>query len=330
MATAVTGQGPAMDPSNITATHPFTCNTCQVAFRGSEAQREHMRSDWHRYNLKRRVASLPPASAETFSKLVLSKQASQMEAARKATFEQSCAACQKVYKSENAFQEHMSTQRHRQKEALYRKIHGDETNSVATGAISTGTFSLGETASVTDDVAKVTAEMKRATVEDKEEGKEDHENEQMEDAKPLDPDFPLTHCLFCNAPSDDLALNHDHMSRVHGMFVPEKQYLVDPAGLIKYLYAKITENFECLYCHKLKYSAPAIQTHMRDKGHCMIAFDTEEEMLEVGQFYDFSSTYSDDEDADGDEEIVDAEDNDQEGWETDGDDESDDEAPRQN
>ncbi|KAL9626502.1 MAG: hypothetical protein Q9164_007867, partial [Protoblastenia rupestris] len=32
---------------------------------------------------------------------------------------------------------------------------------------------------------------------------------------------------------------------------------------------------------------------MRDKGHCMIAFETEEEMIEVGQFYDFSSTYSD-------------------------------------
>lgn len=46
MATAVSGAGPAMDPNNITATHPFTCNTCQVAFRGSDAQREHMRSDW--------------------------------------------------------------------------------------------------------------------------------------------------------------------------------------------------------------------------------------------------------------------------------------------
>lgn len=279
-----------------------------------------------RYNLKRRVASLPPASAETFSKLVLSKQASQMEAARKATFEQSCAACQKVYKSENAFQEHLYTQRHKQKEAAYRKAHADETNSVVTGAMSTGTFSLGETASLADDVSKVTADMKRATVEDKE---EDEENEEMKEAEPaVDPDYPLTHCLFCNAPSDDMILNHDHMSRVHGMFVPEKQYLVDPQGLVKYLYAKINENFECLYCHKLKYSAPAIKTHMRDKGHCMIAFDTEEEMLEVGQFYDFTSTYSDDEDMD--EEIVDGDENDQEGWETDGDDESDDDAPRQN
>jgi pre-60S factor REI1 len=32
---------------------------------------------------------------------------------------------------------------------------------------------------------------------------------------------------------------------------------------------------------------------MRDKGHCMIAFDTEDQMIEVGPFYDFRSTYSD-------------------------------------
>jgi len=35
---------------------------------------------------------------------------------------------------------------------------------------------------------------------------------------------------------------------------------------------------------------------MRDKGHCKIPFDTEEEQLEIGEFYDFTSTYSDVED----------------------------------
>ena len=85
------------------------------------------------------------------------------------------------------------------------------------------------------------------------------------------------------------------MNKFHGMFIPEQQYLVDLEGLIRYLYSKIVENHECLYCHKLKNSMSSIQTHMRDTGHCMIAFETEEEMVEVGQFYDFSSTYSDDE-----------------------------------
>lgn len=38
--------GGAAPPTDITQTYPYTCNTCQVAFRGSEVQREHMRSDW--------------------------------------------------------------------------------------------------------------------------------------------------------------------------------------------------------------------------------------------------------------------------------------------
>jgi len=114
----------------------------------------------------------------------------------------------------------------------------------------------------------------------------------------------LQQCLFCNYASPSFKLNVHHMTKFHGMFIPEQPYLVDLDGLIGYLHKKIVENHECLYCHKLKGSTSGIQTHMRDKGHCMIAFEREEEMVEVGQFYDFTSTYSD---QDEDEEMIDGE-----------------------
>jgi pre-60S factor REI1 len=117
-------------------------------------------------------------------------------------------------------------------------------------------------------------------------------------------EIPLSRCLFCNYDSPTTKLNVVHMTKFHGLFIPEQNYLVDLEGLLKYFQAKINENNECLYCHKLKNTTSAVQTHMRDKGHCMVAFETEEEMIEVGQYYDFSSTYSDedpDEDADMDE-----------------------------
>jgi len=53
-----------------------------------------------------------------------------------------------------------------------------------------------------------------------------------------------------------------------------------------------------LYCGKLKPTVFGLQTHMRDKGHCKIPFDTEDEQLEIGDFYDFTSTYSDVEEED--------------------------------
>ena len=109
---------------------------------------------------------------------------------------------------------------------------------------------------------------------------------------------PLNRCLFCNYDSPTFKLNVMHMTKYHGMFIPEESYLTDLEGLITWLSGRIYDNHECLYCHKIKGSLEAIQTHMRDKGHCMIAFEAEEDMIEVGQFYDFSSTYSNDEDSD--------------------------------
>ena len=108
-------------------------------------------------------------------------------------------------------------------------------------------------------------------------------------------DVPMSRCLFCNYDSPSLKLSVMHMTKFHGMFIPEQPYLIDLGGLVKYLHEKISEFHECLYCHKVKGTMNGIQTHMRDKGHCMIAFESEEEMIEVGQFYDFRSSYSDQE-----------------------------------
>src|SRR6202000_1659217 len=120
----------------------------------------------------------------------------------------------------------------------------------------------------------------------------------MSPEKPEISSIPISRCLFCNYDSPNLKLSVMHMAKIHGLFIPEQEFLVNMEGLIGYMQAKIHQNFECLYCHKLRGNAEGIQTHMRDKSHCKIAFETEAEMVEVGQFYDFSSTYSDGEDSD--------------------------------
>ncbi|TIA93324.1 hypothetical protein E3P99_00190 [Wallemia hederae] len=48
------------------AEYKFTCQGCGLAFSMAEDQRTHFKSDLHRYNMKRRVTSLPPISAEQF------------------------------------------------------------------------------------------------------------------------------------------------------------------------------------------------------------------------------------------------------------------------
>jgi pre-60S factor REI1 len=80
------------------------------------------------------------------------------------------------------------------------------------------------------------------------------------------------------------------------MFIPEKEFLAQPEELIKHLHEKVHAYHECLKCHKILHTASGIQTHMRDRGYCMIAFDTDIELVEIGEFYefyDFWSSYSD-------------------------------------
>jgi pre-60S factor REI1 len=105
----------------------------------------------------------------------------------------------------------------------------------------------------------------------------------------------VAQCLFCNYISPTLDLNINHMGRQHGFFVPEKDYLTDLSGLVNYLSETIHVLRTCLFCHKAVHTAIGVQTHMRDRGHCMIAYSTEDEQMEIGEFYDFTSTYSDDE-----------------------------------
>ena len=262
---------------------------------------------------------------------MLTAQASTSAAAAKASFEKSCSACHKTYYSDNAHQNHLGSQKHRLRVAALQNGEGasvdDEANSVLGSTISLGDpISTG--ASVIDDpeaeaeFSKVVNGMKDTNIVEKSPvSRRPSRPQQAMNGDPM-PNTPFTvnqdaldqagnkimipadettspksislgRCLFCNYDSPSLKLNVLHMSKFHGMFIPEQVYLVDLEGLIKYLHTKIIQTFECLYCHKLKGSINGIQTHMKDKGHCMIAFESEEEMLEVGQFYDFRSSYSD-------------------------------------
>ncbi len=46
----------------------LTCLSCQLIFSTSTEQKEHYKSDFHRFNLKRKVVGLPPITMEMFLK----------------------------------------------------------------------------------------------------------------------------------------------------------------------------------------------------------------------------------------------------------------------
>ncbi|KAK3682619.1 C2H2 type zinc-finger-domain-containing protein [Podospora appendiculata] len=326
---------------DVGTSHPYTCNTCHVAFRNSDLQKGHMRSDWHRYNLKRRVASLPPISSETFSEKVLQSQAATTAQANKAGFEKACDICEKTYYSKNSYQNHIGSYKHKGMVAAARSKPNGKVDDAS--SVMSSTFSLGDPAEkksgddsdevdsdAEEEFNEVVEGLKKTGLKDSTppvdrpakphpsvaaQHKEEHpvsgltSEQTSAPAIPLEATAPTGHkdavadatfksCLFCNYESPTVALNALHMERIHGMFIPEKEYLVDLEGLIGSLQMRVFELHECITCGKPRSNTFAVQTHMRDKSHCQIPYSSEDEQLEIGEFYDFRSTYSDDESED--------------------------------
>lgn len=180
--------------------------------------------------------------------------------------------------------------------------HGDdETNSMQSSYLDQET-SVGRSDTDSDteeEVTKVAKDLEGASLKD---GTTEAGTANEEKPRTVS-EADLRRCLFCNYESPTIMLSVTHMERIHSMFIPERSYLVDINGLLTSLLEKINDFHECLYCGKLKPTVFGLQTHMRDKGHCKIPFGTEDEQLEIGEFYDFTSTYSDvEEDEESDDE----------------------------
>jgi pre-60S factor REI1 len=73
------------------------------------------------------------------------------------------------------------------------------------------------------------------------------------------------------------------MSSQHSLFIPSPSQLYSLESFLSYLAVLIFEYHECLYCGQEKGSVNAVQTHMRDKGHCMIAMDGLDEFWDVDE-----------------------------------------------
>ncbi|XP_029073763.1 zinc finger protein 622 [Monodon monoceros] len=100
----------------------YTCNTCRALLDDAEAQRAHYKTDWHRYNLRRKVAGMAPVGAEGFQERVRAQRAlAEPESKGAATY---CAVCSKKFASFKAYENHLRSRRHveLEKEAVSRKV----------------------------------------------------------------------------------------------------------------------------------------------------------------------------------------------------------------
>lgn len=280
----------------------LTCLACRTIFDDAEAQRSHYKSDWHRYNLKRKIAEMPPVTYGEFNRIVRFHTEKREE--KKQEKHLSCQICSKSFSSENAHTNHMNSKKHKEQmkkeENNLSRCHSNQSSSSSTKTTSVrpkpGYMPPVESYNAASD------DDDSDEWEDVDEEDEDGQVEEIDDDEESEA-LPPMFCFFCPHESVNIEDNFRHMSKSHSFFIPDFKYIVDLEGFFIYLGAKVGDGKVCLKCnnHSRQFATiRACQMHMTDKGHCML--DTENDaMLEFSDFYDFSTSYPDqvgDEDVD--------------------------------
>ncbi|CCE78113.1 Piso0_000727 [Millerozyma farinosa CBS 7064] len=267
----------------------YTCNSCQLAFKEAVDQRSHMKTEWHRYNLKRRVAQLPPIDEDSFNTKVAS-----LSVAEDTTNQNQGKAESKRDQRRREKQDILQKKREilaRAREAIMKEQSINTEDSLSK-ADPHEWVAEDLNRSVNGNVAD--ENITNATLESPEGVEERFIKDKMSNKV----DIPVTTCLFCHtnkkANFSDIDSVVEHMSVKHGLYMPESRYLVDREGLLRYLGEKIGLGNVCLCCNYQGKDIWAVREHMLTKRHMKIPYELEDEKLEISDFYDFSSSYKDD------------------------------------
>lgn len=275
----------------------YTCNSCSLAFPTPEDQRSHMKSDWHRYNLKRRVAQLPAIDEDLFNQKVASLTiAEENEAEEKKKSEKQLTKKEIRRREKEALQEKKRKLLETARQAMLAKMRD--------GTLEKESEKVSEESNSKTEETKPVVEERTEEAKTEEAQPEELTQEQLEERIMAEKiqnkvDISPTTCLFCHAKYNSnfasVDENVEHMRLKHGLYIPESKFLINREGLLQYLAEKIGLGNICLCCSYQGKSLEAVREHMINKRHMRIPYESENEKLEISDFYDFSSTYEDSE-----------------------------------
>lgn len=189
-----------------------------------------------------------------------------------------CYPCSKIFKTHSSLTEHERSKKHKKSAKAYLEQHPEHSMSSIFKSIKT------ESSDFLSDINRsINAHNEPLTV--------DEDSDLSKQAVPEKTTLEsLRVCLFCNLETDGVKKNLDHMRFRHNFTILDIECLINLKGILAYIAERIQLGKLCLYCDKQFRSAQRAQQHMRDKGHCMMPFDKDQE-FEL--FYDFARAYRD-------------------------------------
>ncbi|KAL0053774.1 hypothetical protein WJX82_010594 [Trebouxia sp. C0006] len=253
----------------------FYSTTSGTYFSDKDSLAEHYKSDFHKYNLKRKVAGLPPVTKEWFdSRKELLSSTATVGPVQKFWYDP---LTKKKFSTENTYLAHVNSKKYKD---LLKKTGQDAPAPVVTarrgdtaGATTTAPTAAQSASKPGYNMAVPNASDEASSAQDVEE-------------------WDLKRSFFDNHMSSSMEANLEYMFKHFGFYLPDAEYLSDPAGLIKYLGLKLQYGHVPLYVRgddanaRQFTSRHGVQRHMVDANKCKMVFDDNEE--EYVEFYDWS------------------------------------------
>lgn len=285
----------------------FTCLSCHISFPAQETQRLHMKTEWHRYNLKRRVANLQPIPAELFEEKVSSKKKDTVKL-DEFGFIIDGTGLSKVKGNSHLKVKNMTSKLTNLSPNNYIDHFGLRDLSPARSEISQ--FSIGSTLSTTSG-----SDLGHHDITSNSESEisinhylSSNENTDVEDVDLTDEDeepivdFQLDECFYCGKFNESIESNIEHMFKFHGLYIPNMDRLAFRDDLLRVLADSIGIDRICLKCGYQSNKLMGIRQHIKSKGHANIPYESYEERQIWAPFYeseDEEDEYSDEEDLNG-------------------------------
>lgn len=241
----------------------FTSTTAPgKVFESRSELADHYKSDWHKYNLKRREAGLGLLEEEEFQSRLKAALSLRQEKEKKNNTDHIKDKNQKKRDKKKKRQQHASA-------VGVKKNNNNNCDTAASRNSMCVDVENGDVTQQQDQDQKHVSRLPQSLIESQE-----------------NPEIDPKLSLFDQHRSDSLTTNVEYMQSKYGFFLPDQECLVDLEGLLGYFHEKIKLGHYCLYCEKIFPTWQGCQQHMINKEHCKVRFE-EGFWDELDPFYDF-------------------------------------------
>eukprot|EP00560_Eucampia_antarctica_P009292 CAMPEP_0197827624 /NCGR_PEP_ID=MMETSP1437-20131217/4363_1 /TAXON_ID=49252 ORGANISM="Eucampia antarctica, Strain CCMP1452" /NCGR_SAMPLE_ID=MMETSP1437 /ASSEMBLY_ACC=CAM_ASM_001096 /LENGTH=502 /DNA_ID=CAMNT_0043428545 /DNA_START=110 /DNA_END=1618 /DNA_ORIENTATION=- len=249
----------------------------------------HYKSDWHKYNLKRREAGMAMLEEEDFC--------ARLEAALALRKEREG---RELRTGKDHLKKNSTSSKRKQEKKTKRKSDDNHNNHNNNTHVDTASSQPKVTSPNVDSTTIISSNNNNdmdignstTTISNDETAQNPTEDVQthnsstkMEEEPPIiDP----RQCLFDNHMCASVEENIERMYKKYGFYIPDQEYLIDAETLIGYCTEKVKLGHLCLYCQKTFSTSRGCQEHMIMTGHTKLRYERGIDQEDFDVFYDFS------------------------------------------